>query len=261
MTSSSATPVALITGSSRGIGKGIAIALAREGFAVGVNGRTDSDHLRATVAELEQLGVAVAAVPGDISVLDNHAPLLDATEAALGPITTLVNNAGVAALVRGDLLDMSVESYDHCMATNLRGTFFLSQAFAKRLLDRDRDPDLHHCMITISSANSTFASINRGEYCMSKIGLTMLNKLFATRLGGDGIGVYEIQPGMIKTDMSRPAWDIYEQRIRDEQLSLIPRMGTPDDIGEVAATLATGQLSFATGQAVQADGGLWIPRL
>ncbi len=250
---------ALITGSSRGIGKGIALALAREGFAVAVNARALNEEIEQTVAALQALGVAAVAVPGDVGDLDGHAAMLDAAEAALGPLTTLVNNAGVSVMNRGDLLDVTPESYDRCQTINTRGAFFLTQAWARRVLARDRDPALHHSVITVSSSNAQAASILRGEYCVSKAGMSMMAKLFAVRLGGDDIGSYEIQPGLIETDMSAPAQEMYRQRIK-EGLTITQRMGLPDDMGSIAAAMATGQIAFCTGQSVQADGGLLIPR-
>lgn len=250
---------ALITGSSRGIGKGIALALAREGFGIGVNARALNDEVEATVAELTALGVAAVPVVGDVGDIGSHEAMLDTAEAALGPLTTLVNNAGVSVLSRGDLLDVAPESYDRCQTINTRGAFFLTQAWARRVVARERDPDRHHCVITVSSVNALAVAITRGEYCLSKAAASMLAKLFAVRLGADDIGSYEIQPGLIETDMSAPVQDLYRQRIK-EGLTVIQRMGLPSDMGSIAAAMATGQFAFCTGQAVQADGGLLIPR-
>lgn len=253
------TRAALITGSSRGIGKGIAVALARDGFAVGVNARADNDEVQGTVAELAAMGVAAAPVIGDVSDISRHDAMLDTAEAALGPLTTLVNNAGVSVLNRGDLLDVTPESYDRCQTVNTRGAFFLSQAFARRVTARERDPSVHHCIINVSSCNAIAVSINRGEYCISKAATSMLSKVFAVRLGQDDIGVYEIQPGLIETDMTAQAQDMYRQRI-GEGLTVVSRMGLPSDMGSIARAMAMGDLAFCTGQAVQADGGLTTPR-
>ncbi len=250
---------ALITGSSRGIGKGIALALAREGFAVAVNARRMGEEIETTIAELQALGGAAVLVVGDVGDIDRHAHMLDTAEQALGPLTTLVNNAGVSVMNRGDLLDVTPESYDRCQTITPRGAFFLTQAWARRVLQRDRDPARHHSVITVSSANALAASILRGEYCVSKAGMSMMAKLFAVRLGGDDIGSYEIQPGLIETDMSAPAQAMYRQRIK-EGLTITQRMGLPADMGSIAAAMATGQIAFCTGQSVQADGGLLISR-
>ena len=250
---------ALITGASRGIGKGIALALAEAGFGIGVNDREDSEALRATVGELQGLGVKAAAIVGDVSDLGRHEAMLEMAEAALGPLTTLVNNAGVSVLKRGDLLEVTPESYDRCQSVNVRGGFFLTQAFARRLVARERDPGVHHSIINITSCNVQAVSVARGEYCISKAGMSMMSKLFAVRLGELDIGAYEIQPGLIDTEMTAPVRDMYRERIK-EGLTVTQRMGLPSDIGAIARAMATGQLAFCTGQAVQADGGLVIPR-
>jgi 3-oxoacyl-[acyl-carrier protein] reductase len=250
---------ALITGSSRGIGKGIALALAAEGFSIGVNAPVADAEVDETVAELRSLGIASEAVIGDVSDLSTHERMLDTAEAASGPLTTLVNNAGVSSLRRGDLLEVTPESYDRCQSVNTRGGFFLTQAWARRVLKRERPRGLHHCVITVSSSNASAVSIARGEYCVSKAGASMMARLFAVRLGADEIGSYEIRPGLIETAMTEPAKDLYLRRI-SEGLTVAQRMGKPSDIGSIAAALATGKLAFCTGQALQADGGLAIPR-
>lgn len=253
------TCAALITGSSRGIGKGIALSLAAQGFNIAVNARADGDEIRRTVAELQALGVSAAPVVGDVASIDRHDEMLDGAEAALGPLTTLVNNAGVSVLSRGDLLDVGPESYDRCQSINTRGAFFLTQAFARRIVARERDPEVHYSVITVSSVNAQAATVPRGEYCISKAGLSMIAKLFAVRLGAEEIGSYEIQPGLIETDMSAPAQDSYRRRIK-EGLTVAQRMGLPADIGSIAVAMATGRLAFCTGQSVQADGGLLLAR-
>jgi 3-oxoacyl-[acyl-carrier protein] reductase len=250
---------ALITGSSRGIGKAIAEALAREGFAIALNAEAPSAELDAAVADISALGVKCIGLVADIGDIGGHEALLDAAEEALGPLTTLVNNAGVSVMKRGDLLDVHPDSYDRCMRINARGPFFLTQSWARRVLARQRPAGLHHSVVTVSSSNAQAVSIARGEYCMSKISAGMMAKLFAVRLGGDDIGSYEIQPGVIETDMTRPVHDDYVQRIRNG-LTVAQRMGTPADIASIAKAMATGQMAFCTGQSVQADGGLLIPR-
>ena len=220
-----------------------------------VNDVVDRAELRATVAEVSALGVKAVAVIGDIADLDAHKAMLDAAEAALGPLTTLVNNAGVSVLNRGDLLDVTAESYDRCLNVNTRGTFFLTQAFARRL----RPSQAHRSIVTISSANASGVSINRGEYCISKAGVSMMSKLFAARLGNEGIGVYEIQPGFIETDMTAPSKARYDKLI-DEGLTVIKRFGTPEEVGRIALTLAQGLLPYTTGQIIQADAGLMTVR-
>jgi NAD(P)-dependent dehydrogenase (short-subunit alcohol dehydrogenase family) len=168
----------------------------------------------------------------------------------------LVNNAGVGVLSRGDLLEVSVESYDRCLAINLRGSFFLTQEVARRMLTVPPPAGApHRSIITITSVNAEIASTDRGEYCISKAGASMLTRLFALRLAADGIGVYEVRPGVIRTPMTAPVAGRYEQRIRDG-LSPIARWGEPEDVGRAVATLACGRLPFSVGQVVYVDGGL-----
>ncbi len=247
--------IALVTGARRGIGRAIALALAGDGFDVAVNDLTPSPELTATCAEIAKLGRRAVAVIGDIGAVDQHTRILDEAEAALGVLTTLVNNAGVSVLVRGELLDVSPESYDRCLDINTRGTFFLTQAFAKRLLARPRQPDVHHSIVNVSSANAVAPSIARGEYCVSKAAIAMVTKLFAARLANDGIGVYEIQPGFIETDMTAPSKAKYETLI-EGGLTVIKRFGQPEEVARIALTMASGLLPYTCGQAVAADGGL-----
>lgn len=253
------SPIALITGARRGIGKAIALGLAKAGFDVAINDLGASPELDAAVAEAKALGVRAVPVTGDIARLEDHAPMLDAAEAALGPLTTLINNAGVSVMNRGDLIDVTSESYDRCQSVNTRGTFFLTQAFARRLLARAREASLHHSIVTVTSANAIGVSINRGEYCVSKAGASMVSKLFAARLSNDGIGVYEIQPGFIETDMTAPSKARYEKLMADG-LTVIKRWGTPEEVARIAVTLATGGLPYTSGQAIAADAGLLTVR-
>ena len=249
---------ALVTGGARGIGRAIALGLARAGFAVAINDRAHDAACDDTLADLARLGVRASLAVGDVADIGSHAGMLDAAEAAVGPLTTLVNNAGVSVASRGDLLDVTPEAYDRCQSVNTRALFFLSQSFARRLLGRARDPLPHHAIINITSSNARAASIARGEYCVSKAAAAMVSKLFAVRLAPEGIGVYDIQPGIIETNMTAPVRDAYAQRIR-EGLTPLPRMGQPDDIARVATCLARGEFAFAVGQTVQADGGLVLP--
>jgi NAD(P)-dependent dehydrogenase (short-subunit alcohol dehydrogenase family) len=252
-------PVALITGARRGIGKAIALGLARAGFDVAINDVGASAELDAAVAEAKAAGVRAAAIAGDIAETGGHSAILDEAERALGPLTTLINNAGVSVASRGDLLEVSEASYDHCQSVNTRGLFFLTQAFARRLLARERAANLHHSIVTITSANAIGVSINRGEYCVSKAAASMVSRLFAARLSNDGIGVYEIQPGFIETDMTAPSKARYDKLIADG-LTVIKRFGTPDEVARIAVTLATGGLPYTSGQAIAADAGLLTVR-
>lgn len=247
------TQAAIVTGARRGIGKAIALALAEAGFDVAVADVAPSDELEAVAAAIRQRGRNAAAIAADIAQIESHDPLLDAAQGAIGPLTTLVNNAGVSVLNRGDLLDVSPESYDRCQAVNTRGTFFLTQAFAKRLLASESAA--HRSIVTVSSANALAPSVARGEYCVSKAGVSMVSKLFAARLSNDGIGVYEIQPGFIETDMTAPSRGRYDSLIADG-LTVIRRWGRPEEVARIAVTLAAGLLPYTSGQIIQADGGL-----
>ncbi len=176
-------------------------------------------------------------------------------------IDLLVNNAGVAPKVRADLLETSEESYDYVVNTNLRGVFFLTQAFARDLVAAKKaDPAFSGAIINITSISATVVSINRGEYCIAKAGLSMMSQLFATRLGADGIPVYEVRPGVIKTDMTAGVTEKYDKLIANG-LNIQPRWGFPDDVGKAVASLARGDLPFSTGQVIMVDGGLTVPRL
>ena len=248
------TQAALVTGGRRGIGRAIALALAQNGFDVAVADIAESDELSTVAAEINAYGRKSATIVADIGKIEGHVAILDRAEAALGsPITTLINNAGVSVLNRGDLLDVTPESYDRCLAVNTRGTFFLTQAFARRVLKVTTVG--HRSIVTISSANAVAPSIARGEYCISKAGAAMITKLFAARLSNDGIGVYEIQPGFIETDMTAPSKAKYDALI-EGGLTVIKRFGSPAEVGRIAATLACGLLPYTSGQVIQADGGL-----
>jgi NAD(P)-dependent dehydrogenase (short-subunit alcohol dehydrogenase family) len=243
----------LVTGARRGIGKAIALAMARANYDVAVVDFEQSDELQAVADEVAALGMKTVALRADISDIASHGKLLDDAEAALGPLTTLINNAGVSVVSRGDLLEVTPDSYDRCMNVNARGTFFLTQAFARRV--RENLTECHRSIITITSANATAVSIARGEYCMSKSAASMMSKLFAGRLSDEDIGVYEIQPGFIETDMTAPSKAKYDALI-EGGLTVIKRFGTPDEVARIALTLASGLLPYTSGQPIYADGGL-----
>ena len=247
----------LVTGARRGIGKAIALALAKAGFDVAAADVAGGAELLAVADEITALGRKSTAIQADIADIASHERILDEAEAALGPLTTLVNNAGVSVLSRGDLLDVTPESFDRCIAVNSRGTFFLTQAFAKRL--RRMRADGHRSIISVTSANATAVSIARGEYCISKSAASMMSKLFASRLSDEGIGVYEIQPGFIETDMTAPSKAKYDALI-ENGLTVVRRFGSPEEVGRVAVTLAAGLLPYTVGQPIYVDGGLLTVR-
>ncbi|TKI05116.1 3-ketoacyl-ACP reductase [Martelella alba] len=254
-------PVALVTGSTRGIGKSCAIALARAGFHVAINGRDSEEGRRrqsALVAELTQLGVDALSCPGDVADLANQQNILDAVSRRWGRLDCLVNNAGTAALKRGDLLDVTLESYEHCQNINSRSLFFLSQKAAKQMLAQGELGRQHRSIINITSCSARILSISRGEYCVSKAAASMATQLFALRLAEEGIGVYEIRPGIIETDMTQAVKPKYDQLISD---GLVPmkRWGQPEDIARTVCAMAGGALPFTVGQVLDVDGGLSKP--
>jgi 3-oxoacyl-[acyl-carrier protein] reductase len=254
--------IALVTGGSRGIGFGIAKALAAEKWDIIINGVRPVDDLSAPLSELRGMGVRVGYAQGDIGSEAGRSGIVKATrEFAGGSINLLVNNAGVAPKVRADLLETSEESYDYVIDTNLKGVFFLTQAFARDMVKaKTENPDFSAGIVNITSVSATVVSINRGEYCIAKAGFGMLTQLFATRLGGNGIPVYEVRPGVIKTDMTAGVTEKYDRLIADG-LCVQPRWGIPADVGKAVASLARGDFPFSTGQIIMVDGGLTIPRL
>jgi 3-oxoacyl-[acyl-carrier protein] reductase len=251
--------VALVTGSSRGIGFAAARELARAGFAVALNGPGEDEDLARACDSLRAEGARVAAVAFDVSDLAAHDAALDRVEAALGPLTTLVNNAGVGVLRRGDPLEVLEDSFDRCIAVNTKAMFFLCQSFARRLLARPRDVALTHAIVNVSSSNAVAVAVPRSEYCVSKAGAAMVSKAFAVRLGPENIAVYDVQPGLVATDMTAPVIAEYSARARDG-LTLFPRIGQPEEMGRIIAALASGALPYTTGQVISADAGMLVPR-
>ncbi len=254
--------VAVVTGGSRGIGRGIVEELAGLGLRLVVNYRSDAGAATAACEEAERRGSPRAlALRADVADLDQSRRLLEQTLESFGRIDVWVNNAGVAPEARLDLLEMTPESWDRVMGINLRGPFFLTQAVARSMMELGRagvirDPQI----IFITSVSSTFASVNRGEYCVSKAGLSMVAQLFASRLADEGIAVFEVRPGIIATDMTAAVHDAYDRRIADGLLP-IRRWGTPQDVGRAVAALASGALPYSTGEVLHVDGGLHLRRL
>lgn len=257
-----ARPVALVTGARRGIGRGISYALAEKGFDVVVNDLESDDDFEATLQGIRDRGGQAYAVMGDIADIDGHQALIDSAAGAAERLDCLVNNAGVSVLSRGDLLDVTAESYDRCVNINLRGTFFLTQCFAKYLLANNASHEHHRSIVTVSSINAEAVSVNRGEYCIAKTGLAMMTKLFALRLAEAGIGVYEVRPGVIETDMTS-APEVRERYTKFINSGNVPiaRWGQPQDIGQAVATLASGDLPYNVGQAIYVDGGINLVQL
>jgi NAD(P)-dependent dehydrogenase (short-subunit alcohol dehydrogenase family) len=252
--------VALITGGSRGIGLGIAQALAVAGFDLAINGvRAEGDATEALDA-IRRLGAGVVYCQGNIGDASDRERIVQRALGQYEHIDVLVNNAGVAPFVRKDLLELDVENFDRLLDINLKGTFFLTQLVARHMVETKAERQRPGRIITITSVSATHASINRGEYCISKAGLAMMTKLFATRLAADGIGVYEIRPGIIHTDMTAGVQQKYDQLIANG-LTLEPRWGEAADVGNAVAVFAAGKLTYATGQVVDVGGGMSVERL
>ena len=258
MTKRSGRRVALVTGGRRGIGLGVAERLAADGFNVAITGTREDDASQAAVARLEAAAAATF-VAGDVSQVSDHARVLDTVEAALGPIDVLVSNAGIAPPQRLDLLETTEANFDTVLGVNLRGAFFLAQAVARRMIARG-NKEAGHTIIFISSCSAEMVSLNRIEYCISKAGLAMAVEGFAVRLAAEGIGVFEVRPGIIRTDMTAGVTQKYDGLIAD---GLVPakRWGEAADVAAAVSALAKGALGFATGTVVHVDGGLTISRL
>jgi NAD(P)-dependent dehydrogenase (short-subunit alcohol dehydrogenase family) len=254
--------VAVVTGGSRGIGRGIVSELAALGYCVAVNYRSNATAAEETCREAELRGArGCFAVEADVADLSQGRSLIDKVLTRFGRIDVWVNNAGVAPETRADLLDATPDSWDRVVGTNLRGPFFLTQAVARAMNDqRVTGSDAEQDIIFISSVSSQFASVERAEYCVSKAGLSMVVQLFAARLAEFGIRVHEVRPGIIATDMTDGVRAKYDRRIAD---GLVPirRWGTPTDVGRAVAALVSGGFSYATGNVIEVDGGLHVRRL
>lgn len=254
--------VAVVTGGSRGIGRGIVGELAARGLAVVVNYRANAEAAEEARREALEKGAPRAiAVRADVADPVEGQRLIDAAIAAFGRMDVWVNNAGVAPLERRDLLETTAESFDRVVGTNLRGPFLLSQAVARVMVKLVEEGKLEDPQILfITSVSSTFASTNRGEYCVAKAALSMVAQLFAVRLAEHGIRVFEIRPGVIATDMTAAVREQYDRKFA-EGLTPIRRWGTPEDVGRAVAGLACGGLPYATGEVIHVDGGLHLRRL
>ena len=253
--------IALITGGSRGIGYGIAIELAANDFDLAINGTRSPDQVEDVMQKLKGFGNDVIYCRGNISSATDRENILRQVREHYGKLHVLVNNAGVAPKERRDILDATEESFDDVIFTNLKGPYFLTQKAANWMIEQKKnDPEFTGCIINISSISATVASVNRGEYCISKAGISMATKLFAVRLGEFNIPVFEVRPGVIDTDMTAGVKEKYDKLI-EEGLCVQQRWGEPEDVGKVVASLARGNFMYSTGQVIMVDGGLTIPRL
>jgi NAD(P)-dependent dehydrogenase (short-subunit alcohol dehydrogenase family) len=253
--------VALVTGGSRGIGRGIAEALADSGFDLAINGRRDAADVTEVVASLEQRGAEVLYCRADVGSTADRAALVEAVRSRFDRLDVLVNNAGVAPDVRADVLDATEESFDRLIGINLKGPYFLTQLVARWMVEQRRaDATFTGVIVNVSSVSATEASINRGDYCISKAGVAMATQLWAFRLAEFGIAVYEVRPGIIATDMTAPVKEKYD-KLMTEGLTVENRWGVPEDVGRAVAMLARGDLTYATGNVLNIDGGLTLRRL
>lgn len=253
--------VALVTGGSRGIGFGIAKELAKAGFDLAINGVREEKYALENLLELRKNTNQVIYVQGNIGIEKDRKHIYSEVISHFGQVHVLVNNAGIAPRERLDILDATEEIWEEVMEINLKGPYFLTQLFARHFIAQKAvNEAFEACIINVSSISAFIASINRGEYCISKAGIAMATKLWATRLGEFDIPVYEIQPGIIKTDMTAGVVEKYD-RLFEQGISLQKRWGSPEDVGKVAASMALGNMPYATGQVVIVDGGLHIQRL
>ena len=253
--------VALVTGGTRGIGLGCADALAREGWSLALCGLRPEGEAEPALRGLRALGSEVLYLQVDVGDDDAPQRLVGAVASRFGRLDLLVNNAGVAPRERKDLLEATPESFDRVLRTNLRGPYFLTQAAARFMVEAGAPaaPGARS-IVFVTSVSATVASVNRGEYCLSKAGLSMASALWAARLAEEGISVFEVRPGVIRTDMTAAVAERYDRLLQDG-LALQRRWGTPEDVGRAVAMLARGDLPYSTGQVITVDGGLTLPRL
>lgn len=254
--------IALITGGSRGIGLGCAKSLAASGYSIAINGMRPESDVLAVMEEIKQAGAPeVIYCQGNVGTDEGRTAIIDKIRQDYGSLNVLVNNAGVAPAERKDILETTQESFKRLMDINLEGPYFLTQTAANWMIEQKlANPEFEASIINVNSISATVVSVNRGEYCVSKAGLAMVTQLFAARLGEYHIPVFELRPGVIKTDMTSGVTEKYDKLIADG-LCATPRWGMPEDIGRITATLADGNFPYSSGQVIMIDGGLTIPRL
>jgi len=257
-------PVSLVTGAGRGIGRGVAIELAKLGHAVVVNYAGNANAAEECLRLVREAGGEGITARADISVSADRERLVQETLDAYGRIDLLVNNAGVAPNVRADLLEAGEESFDRLIAVNLKGPYFLTQLVARRMIEQARRGDVNAFglprIVTITSVSAYAASINRGDYCVAKAGLAMMTALYAARLAEYGVNVYELRPGVIATDMTEGVKEKYDRMI-DQGAWPIRRWGQPEDIGRAVAAIARGDFPYSTGEVINIDGGFHLRTL
>jgi len=253
--------IALITGGSRGIGFGIALQLAKAGYDLVINGVREADAVTDQLKELKSLGARVLYCRANISLADDRTRMLDEINSFYGRLDILINNAGIAPRERKDILEATPESFTELIDTNLKGPYFLTQSVARWMItQKNEQKDFKGCIINISSISAVVASVNRGEYCIAKAGVSMATQLFAIRLAEYDIPVYEVRPGIIQTDMTAAVTEKYD-RLIEGGLTLQKRWGYPEDVGKAVLALTEGNFQYSTGQIINVDGGLMMQRL
>ncbi len=266
--SPTSSPVALITGGTRGIGLGIAECLAAEGYRLVLNGvRAESDVSDVLERLRNDKSIDVMYCQGDVSVAADRERMIAETHSTFGRLNVLVNNAGITSPGRKDILEAEEASFDRVMGVNLKGAFFLTQLAANWMIEQHSDStpaaqssrgaQLRHCIVNVSSVSGEIVSVNRGDYCLTKAATGMATKLWAVRLAEFGIDVYEVQPGVIESDMTAGVTEKYD-RLIEEGLTHDRRWGTPMDVGRAVAALVRGDIPYATGQVLKIDGGMTI---
>jgi NAD(P)-dependent dehydrogenase (short-subunit alcohol dehydrogenase family) len=254
--------VALITGAARGIGHGVAIQLASEGYAIAIMDVLAEDQVKENIDKVKSFGTPVLYINGNITSDESRKTVLQKIDSEFGRLDVLVNNAGVAPKVRLDILATTEESFDFVLGINLKGTFFLTQLVANYMVEEvKKNVGIAPIIVNISSISAYVSSTMRGEYCISKAGISMITALFADRLAEYGINVYEIRPGIIATDMTAGVKEKYDRLILEEGILPIRRWGTPDDIAHAVSVLCSGKLAYSTGEVLNVDGGFHIRRL
>ena len=263
----SESAVILVTGASRGLGRGIATHLAGQGYSVAINYARNADAAAETAAMCERVrqndGQRFTPVQADIAKSEDRSRMLKEVLSTFGRLDCLVNNAGIAPETRTDIVEASEDSYDRVMETNLKGPYFLTQAVATHWLNDKPGSKLEggFCIIFITSISAHTASTTRGEYCVSKAGLSMAAQLWSARLADEGIAVYELRPGIMASDMTEGVRDKYDKLILEDGLVPQRRWGTGDDLGRAVASLADGDFPFSTGAVIDVDGGFHIRQL
>jgi NAD(P)-dependent dehydrogenase (short-subunit alcohol dehydrogenase family) len=258
---SGASRAAIVTGAGRGIGRGIAQALGRAGWTVVVNYHSDASAAAQTAGEIEQSGGRALPLQADIAQSEGRTHLVDETLKELGRIDLLVNNAGIAPRQRADLLETGEESWDEILGTNLKGPFFLTQRIAREMIRLLEDGRIQRPkIVNLGSLSSYTSSTSRGEYCISKAGISMMTALFADRLAQHGIQVFEVRPGIVDTDMTRAVKEKYD-RLFAEGLAPMKRWGTPEDVGRAVLAIAEDYFPYSTGEIINVDGGFHMHRL